>query len=217
LESGENAIMMDYFIKTFNAGGAVMYPLLFASILTIALGIERLYFWTKIGRREKPMIRTVLDLYQSGSPLVIERLERDRDLPIARIFMAAIGLKDPTPEEFRLAMESEAHAEIPILRRFIDIFDAIIGLAPLLGLLGTVTGLIISFDSLKIGQSVGAGSSKVVGGIAEALISTATGVIVAVMASLCANLFRALYQRQMSQIQESTGQLELIHRRNWQQ
>ncbi|PSB55600.1 MotA/TolQ/ExbB proton channel family protein [Chamaesiphon polymorphus] len=208
---------MDYFIKTFNAGGAVMYPLLFASILTIALGIERLYFWTKIGRREKPMIRTVLDLYQSGSPLVIERLERDRDLPIARIFMAAIGLKDPTPEEFRLAMESEAHAEIPILRRFIDIFDAIIGLAPLLGLLGTVTGLIISFDSLKIGQSVGAGSSKVVGGIAEALISTATGVIVAVMASLCANLFRALYQRQMSQIQESTGQLELIHRRNWQQ
>jgi biopolymer transport protein ExbB len=209
--------MMDYFIKTFNAGGAVMYPLLFASILTIALGIERLYFWTKIGRREKPMIRTVLDLYQNGSPLVIERLKREQDLPIARIFMAAIGLKDPTPEEFRLAMESEAHAEIPILRRFIDIFDAIIGLAPLLGLLGTVTGLIISFDSLKIGQSVGAGSSKVVGGIAEALISTATGVIVAVMASLCANLFRALYQRQMSQIQESTGQLELIHRRNWQQ
>ncbi|NJR32509.1 MAG: MotA/TolQ/ExbB proton channel family protein [Chamaesiphon sp. CSU_1_12] len=209
--------MIDYFIKTFNAGGAVMYPLLFASILTIALGIERLYFWTKIGRREKPMIRTVLDLYQNGSPLVIERLKREQDLPIARIFMAAIGLKDPTPEEFRLAMESEAHAEIPILRRFIDIFDAIIGLAPLLGLLGTVTGLIISFDSLKIGQSVGAGSSKVVGGIAEALISTATGVIVAVMASLCANLFRSLYQRQMSQIQESTGQLELIHRRNWQQ
>ena len=217
MESGENAIIMDDFIKTFNAGGAVMYPLLLASILTIALGIERLYFWNKIGRREKPMIRTVLDLYQNGSPLVIDRLEREQDLPIARIFMAAIGLKDPTPEEFRLAMESEAHAEIPILRRFIDIFDAIIGLAPLLGLLGTVTGLIASFSSLKIGQSVGAGSNNVVGGIAEALISTATGVIVAVMASLCANLFRALYQRQMSQIQESTGQLELIHRRNWQQ
>jgi biopolymer transport protein ExbB len=215
LESGENAIIMD-FIKTFNAGGAVMYPLLFASILVIALAIERLYFWLKIGKREKPMIRTVFDLYQNGSPLVIDRLEREQDLPIARIFMAAISLKDPTPEEFRLAMESEAHAEIPILRRFINVFDAIIGLAPLLGLLGTVTGLIASFSSLKIGQSVGAGSNNVVGGIAEALISTATGVVVAVLASLCANVFRGLYQRQLSQIQESTGQLELIHRRNWQ-
>ncbi len=204
-------------IKTFQAGGPVMYPLLLGSILTIALAIERLYFWVKIGRRQTPMIRTVLDLYQNQSPLVFDKLERERDLPLARIFMAAIGLKDATPDEFRLALESEAHAEIPILRRFIDVFDAVIGLAPLLGLLGTVTGLIASFDSLKIGQSVGAGSNNVVGGISEALISTATGVIVAVLASLCANLFRALYQRQMSQIQESTGQLELIHRRNWQQ
>jgi biopolymer transport protein ExbB len=208
---------MNDFIKTFNAGGLVMYPLLLASILTIALGIERLNFWINIGRRQTSMIRTVLDLYQNRSPLVLDKLERERDLPIARIFMAAIGLKDATPDEFRLALESEAHAEIPILRRFIDVFDAIIGLAPLLGLLGTVTGLIASFSSLKIGQSAGAGANNVVGGIAEALISTATGVIVAVIASLCANLFRALYQRQMSQIQESTGQLELIHRRNWQQ
>ena len=205
------------FIKTFNSGGAVMYPLLLASILVIALAIERLYFWTKIGKREKPMIGMVFDLYQNGSPLVLDRLERERDLPLARIFMAAISLKDATPDEFRLAMESEAHAEMPILRRFINVFDAVIGLAPLLGLLGTVTGLIASFSSLKIGQSVGAGSNNVVGGIAEALVSTATGVIVAVLASLCANIFRGLYQRQLSQIQESTGQLELIHRRNWRQ
>jgi biopolymer transport protein ExbB len=208
---------MNDFIKTFNAGGLVMYPLLLASVLVIALAIERIIFWIDIGRRQTPMIRTVLDLYQNRSPLVFDKLERERDLPIARIFMAGIGLKDATPDEFRLALESEAHAEIPILRRFINVFDAVIGLAPLLGLLGTVTGLIASFSSLKIGQSAGAGANNVVGGIAEALISTAAGVIVAVIASLCASFFRALYQRQMSQIQESTGQLELIHRRNWQQ
>jgi biopolymer transport protein ExbB len=208
---------MDDFIKTFNAGGLVMYPLLLASILVIALAIERIIFWIDIGRRQTPMIRTVLDLYQNRSPLVFDKLERERDLPIARIFIAAIGLKDATPDEFRLALESEAHAEIPILRRFINVFDAVIGLAPLLGLLGTVTGLIASFSSLKIGQSAGASANNVVGGISEALISTATGVIVAVIASLCASFFRALYQRQMSQIQECTGQLELIHRRNWQQ
>jgi len=129
--------------------------------------------------------------------------------------MTAIGLKNPTPEAFRLAIENEAHAEIPILRRFINVFDAVIGLAPLLGLLGTVTGLISSFASLKIGQGGGSSSSNVVGGISEALVSTASGVIVAILASICANLFRGLYQRQLSQIHESTGQLEFIHHCRW--
>jgi biopolymer transport protein ExbB/TolQ len=67
--------------KLFAAGGVVMYPLLLASILVVALAIERLYFWFKIGRRQQPLIQTVLDLYQHRSPLVIDRLDRDRDLP----------------------------------------------------------------------------------------------------------------------------------------
>jgi biopolymer transport protein ExbB len=54
---------------------------------------------------------------------------------------------------------------------------------------------------------------NVVGGISEALVSTASGVIVAILASICAYIFRSLYQRQLLQIQESAGQLELIHRR----
>jgi biopolymer transport protein ExbB len=203
------------FVKIFHDGGVVMYPLLLASVLVITLAIERLIFWARICKRQQLLIRTVLDLYQNQSLLVFDRLEREQDLPIARIFIAAIGIKNSTPEAFRLALENEAHAEIPILRRFINVFDAIIGLAPLLGLLGTVTGLITSFASLKIGQVGGGGSINVVAGISEALVSTASGVIVAILASICANLFRDLYQRQLSQIYESTGQLELIHRCRW--
>jgi biopolymer transport protein ExbB len=201
------------FIKIFNDGGMVMYPLLLASILVVNLAIERLIFWSKIRSRQKPMVRTVLDLYQSQSPLVVDRLDRELDLPIARIFMAAISINNATIDEFRLAMESQTHAEIPRLRRFINFFDAVIGLAPLLGLLGTVTGLIASFSSLKIGQATSSGSNNVVGGISEALVSTATGVIVAILASFFANLFRGFYQQQISQINEATGQLELLHRR----
>ena len=204
------------FIKIFNDGGFVMYPLLFMSVAILALAIERMIFWTKIGKRQKRLVPTILDLYQQGSQLVMERLEREQDLPIARIFMAAIRMKDATPEEFRLAMESEVHAEIPLLRRFVNIFDAVIGLAPLLGLLGTVTGLIASFASLKVGEVAGSSSGNVVSGISEALVSTASGVIVAVFASVFANVFRIYYQRETYQIQESMGQLELIHRRYWQ-
>jgi biopolymer transport protein ExbB len=203
--------------KIFNDGGIVMYPLLLASILVVALAVERLYFWSNMNKRQKQVISTVLDLYQNQPKLAIDRLNREQDLPIARIFLSAIGLKDATPEEFRLAMESEVNAEIPVLKRFTNVFDAVISIAPLLGLLGTVTGLIASFASLKIGQATNTGSTNVVGGISEALVSTATGVVVALIASFFANLFRGLYQRQIYQIQESTGQLELIHRRFWQQ
>jgi biopolymer transport protein ExbB len=199
----------------FTAGGIVMYPLLLFSIVVVTLAIERCYFWFKIGSRQQPLIRTVLDLYQQQSPLVIDRLKREQDLPIARIFLAAIALQNATPEEFCLAMESESHYEIPVMRRFNNIFDAVIGLAPLFGLLGTILGLINSFSALKIGTGGSNGTSIVVAGIGEALVSTAAGLVVAILASICANLFRGIYQRQLSQIQASTGQLELIHRRHW--
>jgi biopolymer transport protein ExbB len=175
-----------------------------------------MFFWLRLGKRQKKLIPTILDLYNHQSSLTIERLERERDLPIARIFMAAISIPDATPEEFRLAMESEIHAEVPVLRRFTSLFDTVISLAPLLGLLGTVTGLIVSLSSIKIGQAVAASSStRVETGIAEALISTATGMIVAIIASAFASIFRSLYKRQLAQIQEATTQLELLHRRLW--
>jgi biopolymer transport protein ExbB len=202
-------------IKIFHDGGIVMYPLLLASVIVVTLAIERLIFWSKISNRQQPLIRTVLDLYQNQSPLVFDRLDLEQDLPIARIFIAAIGIKDATPEEFRLAMESEAYAELPILRRFNNIFDTVISLAPLFGLLGTIIGLIGSFSSLKVGQNTGGGAENVAAGIGEALVATASGLVVAILASICANIFRGLYQRQVAQIQESTGQLELIHRRLW--
>jgi biopolymer transport protein ExbB len=201
--------------KLFNSGGIVMYPLLLISIIVVTLAIERLYFWSKIGRRQQPLIRIALDLYQQQSPLVIDRLEREQDLPIARIFLSAIAIKDANHEEFQLAMESEIYQEIPILRRFNNIFDAAIGLAPLFGLLGTILGLINSFSALKIGTSGGNDPSTVVAGISEALVSTASGLVVAILASICANLFRGLYQRQLAQIQAATCQLELIHHRQW--
>ncbi len=194
-----------------------MYPLLIASILIVTLAIERLYFWTKIARRQPPTIRAVLDLYQHRSPLVIDRLDRDRDLPIVRIFRSAIDLPAATPEEFRLAMESEAFAEMLILRRFDRVFDATIGLAPLFGLLGTIIGLIRSFSALKIGSGSTTGASTVANGIGEALVATATGLVVAILASICAHVFRGLYQHQLAQIQAATSKLELLHRRQWEE
>lgn len=193
-----------------------MWPLLGFSVLAIALIIERIAFWVRIQKRQKRVVRDVLNLYRRENVVgALDKLKQNADLPIARIFLAALELEEPNPEEFRLALESEAQAEIPLLKRFNTIFETIISLAPLLGLLGTVLGLITSFASLNIGDVGGSRTGGVTSGISEALVSTATGLIVAIFTLLFANMFRGFYIRQIALIQEYGGQLELLYRRRY--
>ncbi|MDB9311401.1 MotA/TolQ/ExbB proton channel family protein [Aphanizomenon sp. CS-733/32] len=200
----------------FKAGGVVMWPLLFFSVLGIALILERITFWIGISGRQNRVVKQVLNAYRQGDVVTsLNILHKNTDLPIARIFLAALELEEANPEEFRLALESEAQAEIPLLKRFQNIFDTIIGLAPLLGLLGTVLGLIGSFASLNIGDVGGTKTASVTSGISEALVSTASGLVVAIITLFFANSFRGLYLRQIAWIQEYGGQLELLYRRHY--
>jgi biopolymer transport protein ExbB len=198
----------------FSAGGIVMLPLLGFSILSVTLIVERVRFWIKVRKRSDRLVREVLNHYRKGNlKAAYGLLEKNSDLPMARIFLAALELENPNIEEFRLALESAAQAELPLLKRFSTVFETIINLSPLLGLLGTVLGLMHSFASLKVGDLAGSSASGVTGGISEALTSTAAGLIVAIFTLMFANGFRGLYLRQMAQIQEHGGQLELLYRR----
>jgi len=200
----------------FAAGGVVMWPLLGFSVLAIALIIERIVFWMRINKRQNRVVKEVLNQYRHQNVVgALDKLKQNTDLPIARIFLAALTLEQPTPEEFRLALESEAQAELPILKRFNTVFDTIISISPLLGLLGTILGLIVSFASLNIGDVGGSRTAGVTSGISEALVSTASGLIVAIFTLLFANTFRGLYLRQTALIQEYGGQLELLYRRQY--
>ncbi|MUG96438.1 MotA/TolQ/ExbB proton channel family protein [Scytonema sp. UIC 10036] len=200
----------------FVAGGVVMWPLLAFSVLAVALIIERVRFWVKVNTRQSRVVREVLNLYRLDNVVgAIDKLRKNADLPMSRIFLTALELEEPTPEEFRLALESEAQAEIPLLKRFQNLFDTIISLAPLLGLLGTVLGLIVSFASLNIGDVGGSRTAGVTAGISEALVSTASGLVVAIFTLLFANTFRGLYQREIARIQEYGGELELLYRRRY--
>ncbi len=203
-------------MKLFLLGGVVMWPLLGFSILAVALILERIRFWLRIGQRQDRFVREFFTLYRRNpqSAFAMLKLQKNADLPIVRIFLAALELENPTPEEFRLALESAAQAELPLLKRFNTVFETIISVAPLLGLLGTILGLMESFASLKIGDVGGSKTTDVTAGISEALISTASGLVVAIVTLLFANSFRGLYQRQRSLIQEYGGQLELLYRRN---
>jgi biopolymer transport protein ExbB len=203
-------------INWFVLGGVVMYPLLGFSLLATALVLERTFFWVKIVSRQDKVVREVLALYRRNPKATLQKLAQNPDLPIARIFLAALELDQATPEEFRLALESSAQAEVPLLKRFNTIFETVISVAPLLGLLGTILGLINSFASLRVGEIGGSQTAGVTTGISEALISTATGLVVAIFTLLFANTFRGLYLRQVALIQEYGGQLELLYRRRYQ-
>ncbi|MDJ1169352.1 MotA/TolQ/ExbB proton channel family protein [Roseofilum sp. BLCC_M154] len=197
----------------FSFGGIVIVPLLGFSLLATTLILERLLFWWQITRRQKPLAQEVLQIYRQDVKTTLIKLDQNRDLPLARIFLAALELDQPTPEEFRLALESAGQAEIPILKRFNTLFETVITVAPLLGLLGTILGLIHAFSSLRIGDLGGTDNLGVTAGISEALISTAAGLVVAIVTLLFTNLFRGLYRRQIALIQEYGGQLELIYRK----
>jgi biopolymer transport protein ExbB len=196
-------------IKIFQAGGLVMWPLLLFSIVIIALSIERSLFWWKTISRQQKFVQRFFLRYRQYPQLQPHDLEREQDLPLARIFMAALGLPQPTNEEFRLALETESQSELPGLNRFSGIFDSVITLSPLLGLLGTVIGLMNSFAALGVGST---NANSISAGIGEALTATATGLVVAIMASIAASFFRSCYQRQLIFIQEYCGQIELIYR-----
>lgn len=201
--------------ELFVAGGVVMWPLLVFSVAVVAFTIERGIFWTRTKRRQYRLMKETVELYQKQPELARKKLKENLDLSIARIFLAALELDRPTPEEFRLAMESELQAEIPTLKRFTNVFEIIVGLAPLLGLLGTVLGLIASFGSINLGDIGGTKTVGVSTGISEALVSTASGLVVATFTILVAGIFRSFYQRQLALIQEYGGQLELIYRHHF--
>lgn len=202
-------------IKFLVAGGIVSIPLVSCSLISVALIGERVLFWSKITNRQQRVARDILKTYLHDPSQALHKLKKNLDLPVCRMFLEALALERPNPEEFRLALETAAQAEIPILKRFNTVFETIITVSPLLGLLGTVLGLMTAFSSLNLGDIGGTKTAGVAAGISEALVSTVMGLVVAIFTLLFANTFRGLYQRQLALIQEYGGQLELLYRRNY--
>ncbi len=204
-------------IKWFEDCGIVAWPLLAFSIVALALIGERLVFWYQVNRRQRRVVREVLKTYPYDADATLIWLKKNADLPIARIFLEGLELKRPSPEKFRLAIESAVQAELPTLKRSSTVFDTIVSISPLLGLLGTVLGLITAFGSLSLGDVGGTKAAGVTAGISEALVSTATGLVVALFTLLFANSFRGLYMREIARIQEYAGQLELLYIERYEQ
>jgi biopolymer transport protein ExbB len=133
-------------------GGPVMVPLIGLSVATLSCALERAWFWIRLLSHEKQIVKDVLqaahqDLYEAATIAGYAKIS-----PIGRFLQAPLQLSQPTPETFHLALEASADKEFVKMRKGDKLFETVVAVAPLLGLLGTVTGLITTFSNLQIGS-----------------------------------------------------------------
>ncbi|MBD2314828.1 MotA/TolQ/ExbB proton channel family protein [Desertifilum sp. FACHB-1129] len=201
--------------ELFEKGGLTMGPLLFLSILALSTIIERLWFWATILTKEKEIIEQILEAAREEWNTATEIARRASNQPVGRFLYAPLRLPSPDPEVFRLALEASADDELASMRRGDKALEAVIALAPLLGLLGTVLGLINSLRSIRIGDLGTASTEGVTLGIGEALISTAAGLLIAIVTVAFYRLFQGFVFSQAKLFRRAGSELELLYRQYW--
>jgi biopolymer transport protein ExbB len=207
---------MSNLLELVQKGGPVMVPMIGLSIMTVACGFERGWFWWHTLQGEKPLVQQILLAAQEDLFKARTIAEQAQAMPIGRFLLAALRLNQPTPETLRLAMEAAGDREFVQMRKGDKLLETVVAIAPLLGLLGTVTGLIVTFFNLKIGGGgTSVDTSKAALGIAEALITTAGGMIVAIMALAIFRVCVSLQSSQMDYFADVGNELELIYRQRW--
>lgn len=190
-------------IAVLARGGPVMIPLAACSILALGVVIDRAWTWWRLGRSRDPEI--VLARAAQGEWTEAWKLGEVSRSPVARVLAAGIQHRNPAPT---LAMESAARHEIARLKRFLPVLDTIVTLSPLLGLLGTVTGMIAAFGIMS--QSGMNSPHAITGGVAEALIATAVGLGIAITALVPLNFFNSRVDAMHETIERYGSDLELL-------
>ncbi len=193
-------------------GGPLMVPLLGLSVATVATALERAWFWYRLLSQEGRVVNDVLEAASYDLDKAAAIASSAQHLAIGRFLLAPLRLRRPTPETFRLAMEAAGDREFVRMRKGDKLLETVVSLAPLLGLLGTVTGLIRTFGNLELGNAASSSKTQATQGIGEALIATATGMIVAITALVAFRIFVTLQARQVDYFSEVGTELEVIYR-----
>jgi biopolymer transport protein ExbB len=196
--------LLVFFIK----GGVFMWPLLLSAILALAVSGERLYTMQSAHTdTRKLMAAVVASLRAKGAAGIDPALEicmRTRG-PIAAILHAGLMKARRGPAAVEKAIETSGAVELAFLQRGLIVLSSIANLAPLLGFLGTVTGMIHAFEAIAAAEQV---SSKVVAnGIAEALITTLAGLVIAIPAQGAFNYFVSRIDRFVTEWEEAAIEL----------
>jgi len=192
-------------IDKFHRGGPVMWPILLVSIVGLTVVIERIFWWTgRWFRRDPKRIEKVFTAIENGDTAEASRLSRGSRDPVLRMMWNGLNHQHASLQG---ALQVAAGIEIKRAGRFLVVMDTLVTLAPLLGLLGTITGLIKSFSFLGNEELA---VQAVTGGIAEALIATACGLGIAIFALIPFNFFTSRVSNLEFELQTAATNLEVM-------
>lgn len=183
------------------AGGWLMIPLVLCSIFTVAIAIERFI------RLKRSMVLPKELLLSGGQYVqqVVQQLQNSQNLQsssLGRILVSGIQSKKHTEQYARAQMEVTASQEIGYLEKNINFLGTLSAVAPLLGLLGTVVGIIESFLVIDIGTN--SNPTMMIPGISKALITTAAGMLIAIPALFAYRYFQRLVQEYVAELEQQS-------------
>ncbi len=194
-------------MELFNNGGVVMWPILIISLVGFTVVVERLIFIAREnGAREPEVVEKILEKVEARDvDGAVEIGRQSRDF-VARILTYALSNKDLSLSN---AFMRAANQEMTRFNQGLATLDTVITAAPLLGLLGTVTGMMRTFGALGTGD-VGANAGQITGGVAEALIATCCGLFIAVTCLFPYNYLNARVEEARHEVDDAFNALELI-------
>ena len=191
--------------ETFFKGGPVMYPIVAVLVVAVAVILERLVWWTvQTARRDPDKLDKVYAALEQGNIAAAINLARGSKDPLVRTVWHGLNHVHASLEG---ALQVAAGVEIQRAGRFMSVMDTTITLAPLLGLLGTVTGIMGSFNFVG---NADLAPTKVSGGIAEALIATACGLGIAIFTLIFFNFFNARVARLLFELESTSNNVILM-------
>jgi len=192
-------------VQLFEKGGPIMWPILIAAITAVAVIGERTFWWWRESRKRDPRrLEQLLAALDNGDFPTAARLSEGSEDPVIRMIYHGLN---HVHSSLQGALQVAAGVELQRAGRFLTVMDTLVTLAPLLGLLGTVTGIFMSFTGLGDAELA---VQKVSGGIGEALIATAAGLGIAIVSLIPFNLFTAKLARLQFELETAATNIEVM-------
>ena len=193
--------MVQYFID----GGAFMWPILFALLFGLAFAFERAYSLVLSSIDSSKLFEDVSSAMQAGKVQQAVDLCSETRGPVAGVFHAALSRYDRGLEEVEKAMENAGSLEMAFLEKNMIWLNTVITVAPMIGFTGTVVGMISAFDAIKAANDIS--PAVVAGGISQALLTTAFGLIVAMIIQFFQNFFVSRIDQLILDMEENSVKL----------
>lgn len=194
-----------WFSGKMTAGGPLMWPILLVGLLGVLFVIERAVVLMRVHTDADRLMAEVTGLLSGGAPAEAMEACRRRGGPVSRVILAGLMRRGEDRQSLENAMEEAILHEQPLLERHLTYIGVIVACAPLLGLLGTVTGMIFTFDMITLH---GTGDPRMLsGGIAEALITTEFGLYVAIPTLLAHGYLSDRVDRIMDEMEKNAAAL----------